>query len=216
MEPDKSKPMSILSDLDPKNARYRDTPSSGKNSKLVWMLVLLPFLAVAVWMLASLRSGMNTSGEELRTTPTLGQARAASPAMPGTASADAAPAGALSKSVAPASDKPAAGAALILAAAPPQSDGAADRGTGTNVFQAMQRDLDKPASHQPAAGEASQPADQQSVKETKPKKAQATAKSSAGTRPKKANNDNEGYRASRNASKPATERDIDIITAIVR
>jgi len=210
LEPDKSKPMSILSDLDPKNAKFRDTRSSGKNSKLVWMVVLLPFLAGAVWMLASLQSGMNTSGEELRTIPTLGQARAAGPGLPGTASADPAPAGALPKS-----GPPAAGAALILAAAPPQSDGTADREAGTNVFQAMQRELENPASRQPAAG-ASQTADQQAVKETKPKKAQATAKSSAGTRPKSANKDNEGYRASRNASKPAAERDIDIITAIVR
>jgi hypothetical protein len=203
--------MSILSDLDPKNARYRDTPSSGKNSKLIWMLVLLPFLAGAVWMLASLQSGMNTSGEDLRTIPAVGQARAASSAIPATASTDPAPASAPPKSVPPASDKPAEGAALILATAHPQGDATADREAGTNVFQAMQKELDKPASRQPAAREASQPADRQAVKETKPKKTQATAQASAGTRTK-AYKGNEGYRA----SKPAAERDIDIISAIVR
>lgn len=208
LEPDKSKPMSILSDLDPKNAKFRDTPSSGKNSKLFWMLALLPFLAGAVWMLASLQSGMNTAGEELRTIPTVGQARAAG--------ADLAPVGAPQQSALPTPDKPAEGAALILAAAHPQGDGAADRAAGTNVFRDMQRELDKPASPPPAGGEASQPADRQTIKETKPKKTQATAKSSAGTRPKNANKGNEGYRASRNASKPAAERDIDIISAIVR
>ncbi|HJV94129.1 MAG TPA: hypothetical protein VJ572_11655 [Azonexus sp.] len=208
MEPDKSKPMSILSDLDPKNTRFRDTPSSGKNSKLVWMLALLPFLAGAVWMVTSLQPGMNTSGDELRTMPAVGQARAAS--------ADPTPAGAAQAAALAASEKPAEGAALIVAAADPQGRGTADREAGTNVFQAMQKELEKPASRQPSADTAGQPADRQAVKETKAKKAQANAKPAAGARTKTANKGNEGYRASRNVSKPAAERDIDIISAIVR
>jgi len=207
LEPDKSKPMSILSDLDPKNSRFRDTPSSGKNSKLFWMLALLPFLAGAAWMVVSLQSGMNTSGEELRTIPVVEQARAAS--------TDPMPAGAPQQAALPAPDKPTEGAALILAAASPQGDGAADREAGTNVFQAMQRELDKPASRQPAAGESSQATNRQPVKETKAKKTQANAKPAAGARTKSASKGNVGDRASRNASKPA-ERDIDIISAIVR
>lgn len=200
--------MSILSDLDPKNTRFRDTPSSGKNSKLFWMLALLPFLAGAAWMVISLQSGMTTTGEELRTTPAAGQARAASSAP--------VPAGAPQQAAQATSDKPAEGAALILAAARPQGDSTADREAGTNVFQAMQRELDKPASRQPAAGEASPPADRQVVKETKAKKTQENAKPAAGARTKSASKGNEGYRASRDASRPAAERDIDIISAIVR
>ncbi|MBI2278227.1 MAG: hypothetical protein HYU74_12805 [Dechloromonas sp.] len=199
MEPAKSKPMSILSDLDPKNTKFRDTRSPGKNSKLFWMLALLPFLAGAVWMVASFQAGMHTSGEDLRTIPAVGQARAAS--------TEPVPAGASQQATPPATDKPPAGAALILAAARPQGEGATGRETETNAFQAMQRELDEPASR---------PADRQVVKETKAKKAQANAKPAAGARTKSANKGNEGYRASRNASKPAAERDIDIISAIVR
>lgn len=199
MEPDKSKPMSILSDLDPKNAKFRDTPSSGRNSKLFWILALLPFLAGAAWMVIALQSGMNTSGETLQTIPALGQARAAS--------TEPAPAGAPQPAPLPATDKPPEGAALILAAAPQQGEGTTGREAGTNVFQAMQRELDEPASR---------PADRQVVKETKAKKAPANAKPAAGARTKSANKGNEGYRASRNTSKPAAERDIDIISAIVR
>jgi len=208
LEPDKSKPMSILSDLDPKNTRFRDTPSSGKNSKLFWMLALLPFLAGAAWMVIRLQSGMTSTGEELQTTPAAGQARATS--------TDPAPAGAAQPAAQPASDKPTEGAALILAAAHPQGDGSADREAGTNVFQAMQRELDKPASRQSAAGEASPSADRQVAKETKAKKTQENAKPATGARTKSANKGNEGYRASRDASRPAAERDIDIISAIVR
>lgn len=205
MEPDKSKPMSILSDLDPKNAKFRDIPSSGKNSKLFWILALLPFLAGAAWMVIALQSGMNTTGEALQTIPALGQARAAS--------TEPAPAGAPQPAPLPATDKPPEGAALILAAAPQQGEGTTGREGGTNVFQAMQRELDEPASRQLAAVEASQLADRQVVKA---KKAPANAKPAAGARTKSANKGNEGYRASRNTSKPAAERDIDIISAIVR
>lgn len=209
LEPDKSKPMSILSDLDPKNARFRDTPSSGKNSKLFWILALLPFLAGAAWMVISLQSGTKASGEELQTIPAIGQARAASPAMPGmgTTSIEPAPVGAVQQAALPATNKPTEGAALILAAARPQADGTADREAGTNVFQTMQQELDKPASR---------PANRQALKETKAKKTQANAKPAAAARTKSASKGSEGYRSSRNASKPAAERDIDIISAIVR
>lgn len=67
----------------------------------------------------------------------------------------------------------------------------------------MQRELDEPASRQV-------------VKEMKAKKTQANAKPAAGARTKSASKGNEGYRASRDASRPAAERDIDIISAIVR
>lgn len=209
LEPDKSKAMSILSDLDPKNTRFRDTPSSGKNSRLLWMFAILPLLAGAAWMLITFQSGTNTSGEEPRPIPAVGQTRAASPAMPGmgTTSIDPAPAGAAQQAALPATDKPAEGAALILAVARPQADGTADREAGTNVFQTMQQELDKPASR---------PADHQALKETKSKKTQGNAKPAAGARTKSASKGSEGYRASRNTSKPAAERDIDIISAIVR
>jgi hypothetical protein len=90
------------------------------------------------------------------------------------------------------------GAALILASASPKTYGQSERAGDGDAFPAVQPKLEKPAS-----------------KATKPKKAQGKVKSAASRSAKKTSQVSAASRPPRNGSSQA-ERDIDIITAIVK
>jgi len=103
VEPAKRKPMSILSDLDPKNARFLEQPSSGRRSKATWFLALMPLLG-AVWIFFSFQSAKNAAGE---------QGAVAAPVIKQDHGIADRPAP-LAKSASPAPERATEGAALIL------------------------------------------------------------------------------------------------------
>lgn len=210
MEPAKSKPMSILSDLDPKNVRFLDQPSSGRRSKATWFLALIPLLGAA-WMFFSFRSATTAASEKSAVTaPAIKQDHGPTERRAALPGADSAPLSAPMEAASPIPEKPTGGAALILAAAPPKNYGQSERTSDGNAFQAIQRELEQPASKV-----SRQAPGHPASKTSKPKKAQGKVKSAARGSAKKTGQASAASRAPRNTGSQV-ERDIDIITAIVR
>lgn len=190
-------PMSILSDLDPRNNRFIDRPPPRKRSKITWVLALVPLLGAAFLTLA-LRPAAN---EAELTNP--------APVVGPSAAPEAPPAPTKSMSVAP--EKHADAAARILVAAQSKNTGPAEESTGANAFQAIQQELDKPTAA--ISHPASVPPTAKASPTKKPRDSGKPAASTASVR--KANRGNDSPRSARSTNQSA-ERDIDIITAIVR
>lgn len=193
MEPDKRKPMSILSDLDPRNTRFIDSPAPARISKAIWLLALLPLLG-AIWLFLSFKVDLYPTGHREASLP---PPDAVPPTSPPT----------MVPSVAP--DKSQEGSARILAAAPQPRAERSEKEPGADVFQTMQRELDKPMvdkrdrAPEHRTGAAAKP-------KTKHEKVKPAAMASA----KKAGPGNSASSPQRTGN-PA-QRDIDIISAIVR
>lgn len=196
MKPANSKPMSILSDLDPENARFREHPQGGKRSKATWFLALVPLLG-AIWIFFSFQSAMTANGEKSAVTA-IRQDQGTTERPAALTVADPAPLSAAAEAVSPVPEKAMVGAALILAAASPKNYGQSERASDGDAFPAVQPKLEQAAS-----------------KATKPKKSHGKVKSAASGSAKKTSQASAPSRVPRNSGSQA-ERDIDIITAIVR
>lgn len=191
MKPANSKPMSILSDLDPQNARFLEYPQRGKRSKATWFLALMPLLG-AVWIFLSFQSATTGTGTTIRQDQGTMERSAALRV------ADPAPVPAPTEAALPIPEKPMVGSALILAAASQKTHGQSERASDGVAFPAVQPKLEQAAS-----------------KATKPKKTQGKVKAAASGSLTKTSQASAASSPPRNGGSQA-ERDIDIITAIVR
>lgn len=198
--------MSILQDLDPKNAKIDPQTPNGNARKFAWMLALMSFLGGSAWLVFNFQfeknavasdrvAALTPSSNESPTAPTTEKVEPppqASPLIPSSA---------------------AQGSALIHENSTAQNGRKEDSAVQGNAFQAMRQEVATPMNHQTAPGRGS-PKAHKSVKSSQEKKAttKISAKKSSKKTAARATTD---AHSAKNEKRPA-ERDIDIISAIVK
>ncbi|UCV02017.1 hypothetical protein [Dechloromonas denitrificans] len=197
LEQNESKSMSILRDLDPQNATiHHNARVASKGNKTVWMLVLLLLSGGAIGLFLT-----NQSGQHLPATNDT-VATAVSTAE-SSASAASAPSNLAPPPAAP-------GTAEIREN---QGERKLNKASEQSALLAMQMELEKTRGEQPTGNTPAPVSKQKTVAtDQHPKTTNSSAKSSRNTA-KRSTAD--GTRTAKAEKKPA-ERDIDIITAIVK
>lgn len=200
LEQNESKLMSILRDLDPQNAMiHRNPRDASKGNKIAWMLALLLLSGGATWLFLSNKSSQNLPATDstVATTVSTNESLAATDS---------------------ARDNPppaTAGTAEIRENHPAQGEQKSDKAAGEqSVLLAMQMEQEKTRMEQPAVSTPSTPIVKQKSAATDQRlKTANSASKSPRNAAKRSTPD--GARPTKSEKKPA-ERDIDIITAIVK
>lgn len=191
--------MSILNDLDPKNTRLPSSARQSGSRPFAWVAALLLLTAGLLWIYL----GDALIGKETTTVPVVARASdtPASPPMPSTPAATAEP---LTNE---------GGAALILTT--PSASAETEEATKqSNAFAALQEDIANGSAVAVAAPAAAMASPAGTTKANQ--RTEAKTSSAAKTTKRLASKDSgNGQRQARAGKKPA-ERDIDIISAIVR
>lgn len=198
--------MSILQDLDPKNAKIDPQTPNGNTRKFAWMLALISFLGGSAWLVFNFQFEKNTVASDR--VAALKPSSNDSPMAPVTAKVEPQP------QVPPAAPVTAApGSAQIHESSATQNEHKEDSAPQGGAFQAMRQEVATPRNHQ-VAHEKGSPKGHKLVKSSQEKK--AASKISAKKSPKKtATKTTTNTHTAKYEKKPA-ERDIDIISAIVK
>lgn len=184
--------MSILNDLDPENARIPSSPGKTSSSLVPWASALLLLVAGVLWIYLG-----NVFGAKEENT-----------ISPVTLASDVPAAPPQSVAPTPAADE---GGAALIRATPMKTDETAAATKQPNAFAALQEELvtdgavtsqTSAVATQGATAKATRPAEQKTR--------------SATTTKRQANKDSTGSQRQAQSSTKPSERDIDIISAIVR
>lgn len=198
LKQNESKSMSILSDLDPQNAMiHRNARAASKGNKTVWMLVLLLLSGGAIGLLLTNKSGQHPPATHDTVATAVSTAESSAASVPSN----------------PAPPPATAGAAEIRENTPAQGARKPNKVSEQSALQAMQIEQEQTRGEQPTGNTSLPVSKQKSVAtDQRPKAANSVAKPSRNTG-KRSTTD--GARTAKSEKKPA-ERDIDIITAIVK
>jgi hypothetical protein len=199
LEQNESKLMSILRDLDPQNAMiHRNTRDASKGNKIAWMLALLLLSGGATWLFLSNKPSQNLPA----TYSTVATTVSTNESLAATDSAR--------------DNQPPAtgGTAEIRENQPAQGEQKSDKAGEQSALLAMQMEQEKTRMEQLTGSTPSTPIVKQKSAATDQRLKTAN---SAGKSPRNAakRSTPDGARPTKSEKKPA-ERDIDIITAIVK
>lgn len=193
--------MSILRDLDPQNATiHQSARVASKGNRIAWILTLPLLLGGAIWLF--LDNQPSQSATYLAATPTTSTDESRPP--PDSARHDPAQLAA-----------PDAGTALIRENAATPGERKSDTASEKSVLQTMQMELEKARGEQASHSKATSVSKAKSTAPDQPEKTTKSANSNKSSKSMAKRSTSTGQRMAKSEKKPA-ERDIDIISAIVK
>jgi len=203
--------MSILRDLEPQNAKIHQNASSGTTTKLAWMFGGLLLLGGVAWLAFYLQTGKNATAGDT-----------AAPFLPSSQESSATKAdrkelASAAQESARSEPAPAASVAVIREDVAAQASAKAAKSDPPNVFQTMQMELEKSQSDKVAANTPPQNQAQKSaVTVETPKSPTSKPANEASKQQKVAATHGSTAQRTAKSDKRYAERDIEIITAIVK